>query len=126
MVQDLDGCGSGPEVIPAVVGAEDTQLGDGICVRVEPCGSGLFQTGLEDVLMAGLDHAAADGEFTGEGVGVVQCIAAVIQIAIGGADWRRFLGLRRRFQMRLQFLEKEREGSALEALLLSPQPGVRR
>jgi len=51
-----------PELSPALIGAKDPQVSDGIGVLWEPGCSGLFKAGLQNMAMAGFDESGADGQ----------------------------------------------------------------
>ena len=102
-----------------MVGAQDAELGEGVGVVGQPGAAGLFEPRVQDVLMAGLDEAAADGQIAGEGPGVVQAFEAVAQVAQRAAHRGFGIVHCRRFAEGLQRFEDQRGGSALEPLLLS-------
>ena len=84
MVMDGEGRRSGPEVVPELVGAEDTELGDGVSMCGQPSGARAFESGVEDVLVARFDEAGTDGEFLRDSGWVVESVEAIGQIAVGG------------------------------------------
>ncbi len=55
-------------------------------VGSEPGGAGEFEAFLEDVFVAALDEAGADGQAAGEGGRVGELVTAVGEIAVGGAE----------------------------------------
>ena len=109
-----------------VVGAQDAELGEGVGVGGQPGGAGTFEPGVQDVLVAAFDETAADGQFPGDGPGVVQRVAPVIEVAPGRAHGGGFLGDGVGFELRGQLGEHRCERSALEPVLLGVQPLARR
>ncbi|PTX94744.1 hypothetical protein DB346_22285 [Verrucomicrobia bacterium LW23] len=74
-----------PELFPGEIGCEDAKLGDVVCVVGEPGGAGDFESGVEEVFVSAFDEAGSDGQVVGDGLGVVQVVAAVVEVAPGGA-----------------------------------------
>lgn len=87
------------------VGAQDAELGEGVSVDGQPSGAGAFEPGVEPMLVAAFDEPAADGQFAGDGPGVVSVQRRAAQAAhfldqqrfdLGGRAQRAAFDLRQR------------------------------
>ena len=50
----------GPEVIPEIIGSEDSKLSDGIGIGGQPRGAWAFESGMQNMLVTGFDEPGAD------------------------------------------------------------------
>jgi len=94
-------------------------VGDSGGVGSEPGGAGEFEAFLEDVFVAALDEAGADGQAASEGGRVVELVTAVGEIAVSGADRGGWLGRGGGFAARGQCGDDGR-GPALAKVRLLP------
>ena len=101
-----------------LVDAQNTELGQRVGVRGQPGGARSLEPGVEHMFVAAFDEPAADGQFAGDGSGVVERVAPVAEVAPGGTHGGRFRGHRVGLEMRFQLGEHGLDGSVLEPLLL--------
>ena len=74
----------GPVVFPLVVGADGAELAEGMSVFFGPPRPRLLEAGLEDMAVAAFDQAGADRQVVGQGVGIVELVGAVLEVAQRG------------------------------------------
>ena len=114
--------GERPEFIPAVVGAEDSELCHRFCVSEELAGSGDFQSRLQDVFVAGFDEPAADGQVLVYCAFVVEVFGSVAQVAVGCSHGRVFLAHFGGFAVRFSGADDFLTRSVFELCLLGSPP----
>jgi len=110
----------GPIGLPVVVSAGDAQGEHIFGMFHAPPSSGPLQALLRDIAMRAFDLTGADRQILGQGVPIVQLIAAIAQIAMTSPHRRLFFVHVGGFAVARQLLQHVRRTPCFERVLLSP------
>ena len=100
-------------------------MSDIIGMTSQPSRACFFEPGVEHVAVAGFNHAGADRQSQSVGLGIIQAIHSIAQIAMAAANGRFFIGHFHGLQTLGQCFDHFFRSAAAQSLLLGAAPAIR-